>query len=204
MKIPWPTRFNGKSRAAREEDDPRWKALMTTGYECSICNQEHRGILNLVFGAPFVWDGPIVHRPNAAIDDALINGTNVLTEDLCVWGDDRFLRCNMRFPIIGTHEVVSFGVWGTVNPARFSELLDQFDDSKACEIGPLFSWLATELPFSGTVLTRSHLVFSAVNEPPELFLDDEEHPYYSKQKNGIRIVELMEIYEYLGHSPVFH
>ena len=182
------------------EDDPRWRRIQDQHWICPICKEQHKGLFDLAYNRPDPWQGPEDYEPNAALADALEEGRDFLSEDFCTLGPHRMMRCVLPLRIRGSDKLFSFGVWGSVNPAKFEEVLEYFDRSDAGSTGPYFSWLMNQLPGATRDPIRTRMVMQDDRQRPHLMIEDESHPFFQPQQEGIDFDTLLDLYAQFGHD----
>jgi len=105
---------------------------------CASCGEVHDELPVVAFPAPYVWYAASEAEREADFD---------LTSDTCIWKNEHFfVRCSLDLPIIGTNQVLGFGIWSTLSEANFDRYLDHWDDPDRATLGPMFSWLANVVP----------------------------------------------------------
>ncbi len=177
-------------------NDPRWQRFNDASYQCKCCGQSFAGIYDLACNAPDVWNGPPEQHPN----HTLTEDADVLTEDFCVMGDYRFVRCILPIPIQGTEQVFSFGVWGTLSVDNFNAFCARFDDGTQGELETMFSWLSNAVPTGAPLPTPAIISPRNDRQRPYLWISDEEHPYFKAQDKGITFDQLLDIYAKYGND----
>lgn len=209
MRFPW-GKWLSRRPAAEPPDkpwlDPRWERLNTIGVTCASCGQLHKGVFDIAFGAPGSWAGEESYEPNAAVLDALSTGKDILTEDFCIMGEHRFLRCVLPFPIIGTRATFSFGIWGSIKPEYFEDVLDEFDAGRQAHLGSYFTWISNILPGCDPMPLKGTMVMRDGRLRPVINILDEDNRYAVMQRLGMSIAELFDIYARCGHhfEPIKH
>nr|WP_290428559.1 DUF2199 domain-containing protein [Defluviimonas salinarum] len=180
--------------------DARWRRLHDRNWTCPACDQVHNGVFDLAYARPDPYQGPEDYEPNGAVPDALAAGRDILTEDFCLLGPHRILRCVLPIPIIGSDTQFAFGVWGTIKPDHFDEVLEHFDSGTAADTGPYFSWLMNQLPGASRDPARCTMTMQNGRQRPMLAIDDESHPFHAAQRDGITFDALLDLYARYGHD----
>jgi hypothetical protein len=167
------------------------------GWRCQRCGEEHEGLpLDWAFVAPAYWDGP-------QSDDDL------LTDDLCVWTDDRgeqahFIRGVLPIPVRDTGEVFGYGVWSSLSERSFARVRELWDDERRVDEPPYFGWLSNGIPgYPDTRGLQVAVITRALDLRPSFVLlpSDDGHPLVDEQWQGItsdRVREIAELYLHPG------
>jgi hypothetical protein len=174
--------------------DPRWRRLHDRGYACPCCGRRFEGLFDIAFERPDTWEGAPAPLPNGA----LALDRDILTEDFCVQGPHRFVRCILPLPVQGAEERFAFGLWGTIKPDCLPEVVARFDDGTQGALGPYFSWLGNRLPGTDASPVRASMHMQDNRQRPILMIEDEAHPYFARQREGISFDELLDIYAACG------
>ena len=174
--------------------------FMTQGVACTSCCDTHNGIFDIAYPAPSPWQGIREAEKNSALPDALQNGRDILTEDFCLMGEHRFVRCILLLPLQGSDLDCGFGVWGTLSPANFDAYVDAFDSRDSGGLGSAFSWLSNHLPGAKAVPAKALIRFQSGSTRPHLQITDIEHPFFAAQTEGLSFDRLLEIYAQSGHD----
>jgi hypothetical protein len=181
------------------EDDIRWQRLMRTGVKCVSCGETHRGLFDLATDGPEHWQGSREKEPNSALEGR----TDILTEDFCVIeGRDRFIRCVLELPIVGSsEEVFGYGVWSTLSPANFDRYVETFDSGDQDDLGPWFGWFSNRLTgYPDTLNLKCQVHPRSGRQRPLIELEPTDHPLAVEQREGITIDRLMELFALNGHD----
>jgi len=159
-------------------------------YQCTACQEIHTGFPDLGFPEP------VPYTQLAAADQA----DAVLTADECHIGDDRYVRCLIELPILGTEETFCWGVWGSLSPASFAQYRALLHEPQAISEGPWFSWLCSALPgYPDTLNLKCHLHPGSDQERPRLELEPTDHPLAVQQRDGVSVEFLIDVV-----SPFLH
>lgn len=182
------------------DTDPRWRRLHDQRWVCPICKEQHKGLFDLACKRPDPWQGPANYEPNAALAEALDGGRDFLSEDFCLFGPHRMMRCVLPMRIQGSDTIFAFGVWGSVNPEKFDEVIEYFDRSDAGSLGPYFSWLMNQLPGATRNPSRCRMVMQDNRQRPHLMIEDDAHPFFELQRDGISFDTILDLYARFGHD----
>ena len=180
--------------------DPLLHRLLTQGFRCDICDEDHVGIFDVAFSSPMYWTGSPEKRSDEEVRAALASGRDILTNNFCLDGEHRFVRCIIPFKIHDSEETFAFGVWGSLSPQNFPEYLGDFFAPAATLMKPVFSWLCNRLPGSDDKSYKCRLHPQSRPNRPILEIGEVEHPFYSAQTEGLSVQRLLEIYNLTGHS----
>jgi hypothetical protein len=129
-----------------------------------------------------------------------------LTDDLCTWTDDDgdlsyFIRGVLEIPIIGTNEVLGYGVWSSLSENSFDRVLDLWDDPRRTEEPAYFGWLSNSLPgYPETLNLKVDVITRDLDARPVFELQDGDHPLIAEQQNGITMDRVQEIAELNMHA----
>lgn len=178
------------------DDDPRWRRFMGRSGPCPCCGVEMNGVFDFACDRPdpTFADQPL--EPNSAFTFE----RDILTEDFCIMGEYRFIRAVLPIPVIGTEERFAYGVWGTVKPEYFPDIIERFDDGTQGTLGPYFSWLSNRLHGCPNQPAKATLYMQDNRQRPVLMVDEEDHPLFVRQHDGITFDELLEIYAAYGQD----
>lgn len=179
--------------------DDRLSLLLANGFTCAGCGERHKGLFDIAFDYPDPWNGPTEKEHNSAVRQAYDEGRDFLSEDFCVMGEHRFVRCILPLRLIGTNESFAFGVWGSLSQARFDDYLEVFDTPNGSSFGPAFSWLMNRLPQASIPAVRTQMRGQDGRQRPILEISDEGHPFFQKQVDGLTYDDLLSIYAHYGH-----
>lgn len=179
--------------------DDRLSQLLASGFTCATCGERHEGLFDIAFDYPDPWEGPTEKEPNGVVRFALEGGRDILSEDFCLMGEHRFVRCILPLNLIGTGETFAFGVWGTLSQKRFLEYVELFDTPHGSTFGPAFSWLSNRLPQASSASVRAQLHGQDGRQRPILKIEDAEHPFFQFQASGLSYEDLLTIYAHYGH-----
>jgi hypothetical protein len=196
------SRKSGLTQDLEEQPDLaklEWEAFCTRKYMCKSCGEIHNGHFEIAFLNPDV-DNPPKLQNNNEVEIALLTQCDFLSEDFCLLGEDRFIRTVLPLPIAGTDQSFCIALWSTVNPKKFHFVLENFDSHEQGSMEPMFSWLGNHLEGAPRKPVRSHIHFQNNRQRPMVWIDDEDHPYFAKQRDGITPKELLEIYRLFGHD----
>jgi hypothetical protein len=134
--------------------------------------------------APY-WDVPKENRESDVL----------LTTDSCVIAERFFfVHGLLEIPIVGTHEVFTWGVWVSLKEENFFTWQDHYENPIRDHIGPFFGWLCTRLPVYPDTLhlkTMVHLRNHGIR--PYVELEPNDHPLSQEQTHGITMDRVMEI-----------
>ena len=180
--------------------DARLARFLAQGVECTGCGKTHNGLFDLAYPAPAPWPGREQAEENSALPDAFRSGRDILTEDFCVMGVHRFVRCILLLPLQGSYLDFGFGVWGTLSPDTFDAYVDAFDQRASASLGSAFSWLSNPLPGAKPLPVKALIHFQSANSRPRLQITDVEHPFFVAQTDGLGFDNLLEIYAQSGHD----
>jgi hypothetical protein len=179
--------------------DTRLSQLLANGFTCAGCGERHRGLFDIAFDHPDPWAGPTEKEPNSAVRPALNEGRDILSEDFCLMGEHRFVRCILPMRLIGTEDSFAFGLWGSLSQTRFLEYVEVFDSPHESKFGPAFSWLMNRLPQASNAPVRAELRGRDGRQRPILEIGDEDHLFFQRQSDGLTYDDLLSIYEHYGH-----
>jgi len=123
---------------------------MSFQFRCARCGLLHDGVPGYGTDRPAqYWDVPEDKR-----------GTDVfLTSDSCVIAEQFFfVRGCIDVPIIGTKEILTWGVWASLKEENFFIWQDNFEETRRSHLGPFFGWLSTRLPSYPNTLSLKTMV----------------------------------------------
>jgi hypothetical protein len=145
---------------------------------CACCGKVHDELPSVAFAAPYAWFAASEAEREADFD---------LTSDTCIWkGQHFFVRCSLDLPIIGTTDSLNFGIWSTLSEANFDLYLDNWDDPDRAKLGPMFGWLANEVPdYPDTSRIKLHVHPKEPGLRPRLEIERSDHPLSVHYHEGV-------------------
>lgn len=149
--------------------------------------------LDWAIDQPDYWDGGRSERDK-------------LSADLCIWTDDDgepsyFIRGVLEIPIIGTDDVLGYGVWSSLSEKSFDRVLELWDDPRRTEEPAYFGWLSNSLPgYPETLNLKMEVITRDLDGRPVFELQDGDHPLIAEQRNGITMDRVREIAELNMHA----
>ncbi|QEW21303.1 hypothetical protein LA6_003511 [Marinibacterium anthonyi] len=184
--------------------DARWRRFNDPDRTCPCCGRSFSGVFDIGFDHPDAWPyGPALEGPESQVGPELQVGPEFqvgddkLGSDLCRLGEERFIRCLLPLPILGSDEVFHFGTWALVAPGDFYTYLDaafgeaEFDGCPAL--------LANALPgFEDEDDVPCTLVPGPDSERPRLVVQD--GPLKDAQDGGISFDQLLDLYAASGQD----
>lgn len=177
--------------------DPRWAALLSTGFRCSVCRKVHRGVFDLGIDHPDPWSGDPAPRSNGEIT----RGSDVLTEDFCISEGSFFVRGILVIPLVGTAETFAYGAWTTLAEKNFWKYVDTFDSGEQAALGPWFGWFSHRLKgYPDTANLKCQVHPRDGRQRPLIELEPTDHPLSVEAREGIPFDRLLDIYALHGHD----
>ena len=172
-----------------EHNDRR--AQLPEGFVCSICGQEHAGLLtDWAFRLPDeVWEIPESERSDVAR----------FNNDLCRWGERYFIRCVLEIPFTDKDGFFGWGAWAEVEWSAFQRYLELYDEDGWSE-PPHNGRLANDLSEYGHTIGLPVMIqFREASKRPALqLLPTDQSVLGLEQRNGINELRHHEIVERLG------
>lgn len=188
-----------RSRIRNSRTDVSFADLDSLRWKCHSCEEWHYGpCLAFGFDFPAYWtpDDEENNQPGWLETGSTELPTTLLTEDICILGDDYFIRGNIPLPIIGTSETFCWGVWGSLSRANFQKVIDMNDDPERVEVPPMFSWLSNNIDeYPETLNLKMYAHIQKLNERPLFELEHTDHPLSQEYHHGItpeRVKEIMK------------
>ena len=161
---------------------------LSSTWTCSRCGEEHAGLPDLSFDAPWHWDGP--HgEPDR------------LTEDLCRWTDADgnpafFIRGVLHIPLVDGDDTFGYGAWSSLSEQSFERVVDLWTDPARVHEDPYFGWLSNRLPgYPDTLNLPLDVITAELDLRPAFVLHDGEHPIIAAQRQGITVARARELVE---------
>lgn len=184
---------------SRLADDPRWLFLQQEEWTCKSCDQTHRGLPDLAFRNP---SGKVFDDLEKRGNSEFTASGDILTEDLCRYDDDYYVRALLSIPILGADDRFAFGVWSTLSAENFGIYLDGFNTGVYSDEGPWFSWLGNRLPQDPpeTQGIKCSLHPQPGRKRPEILIEDPDHPLFGLQRNGASLDQILDILAQCGHD----
>lgn len=111
-------------------------------WTCACCGERKRGVPDLAFDAPLVWQ--------ARDRDPAIRAIGK-DDDFCVVeiGGERhvWIRCVLPVPLtFAPGEFFGYGVWSTLSAANAERYRASFSDADQAKLGEMFGYLGNSLP----------------------------------------------------------
>lgn len=180
------------------DDDPRWRRFNDRNFTCPCCGRQFSGVFDVSYDHPDPWS----HGNRQASGEAVLRaGEDWLSSDLCVHGEDRFIRCVMPFPIIGTDQTFAFGVWGSASDDSFDRYRAGFDTDDYGDFKGCFSWLSNMLPCVGQDgWVPCNLMIEDPTRRPVLYAQPKAAGVKRLQHEGITFDQLLDIYAAAGQD----
>ena len=127
----------------------------------------------------------------------------LLTADTCVIdGEYFFVRGSIEVPVVGYHEVLSWGVWTSLSEKNFRHFEELFEDEDRAQHGPFFGWLSSHIHlYPETVHLKTMVHLRKVGTRPYVELEPTDHPLAVEQREGVTPERVAEIYEGMMHPP---
>jgi hypothetical protein len=162
-------------------------------FTCSCCGQEHEGLADLAFAAPYYYyTVPEDERERRCL----------LTSDLCCIDDeDFFIRGCLEIPVIGRAELFTWGSWCSVSRTNFEKYREVFGEARQSHVGPFFGWFSVRLP--GYPETLGLKVMAHLRDErtrPWFEIEETHHPLSLEYRSGISEERLQQIYEANLHA----
>lgn len=163
-------------------------------WTCRCCGRQYASL-----PMDFAVDAPTYWRQLTDEERARAH----LSSDVCVIGEDRFVRGCLEIPVRGRAERFVWGVWTSLSEASLSRAYELWDAPEIpAEEPPRFGWLSNELKAVYGVSTlnlKTALRFRAGNLRPLIVLEPSDHPLAREQAEGITIDRVQEIAAMLLH-----
>ena len=164
---------------------------MSESFTCSICGEEHQGLItDWAFTLPdVVWEIPEAERAEKAR----------FNNDLCQFGERYFIRCVLDVPFTDGPGSFGWGAWAEVDWPTFERYLELYDEDGSSEpvrAGALANSLAAYAHSLGTPVV---VQFRDPTKRPSLYLKQEDESRLAlEQRVGIddaRFHEILSIIE---------
>lgn len=159
---------------------------MTVAFVCSVCGEAHAGVDPWGYNQPQYW-GQLTEAQRAA---------SRINDDLCATDDQFFfVRAVLQLPLVdGPQREFDLAVWGTLSSHDFKQYIETFQHGKQAELGPLFSYLASDIrQFAGALNLEADLIPRDGGLRPLLRLRDAAHPLVQAQQHGIRLHDAIAV-----------
>jgi hypothetical protein len=147
---------------------------------CACCGEVHDELPSVAFHAPDAW----FNAPEE-VRESEFN----LTSDSCIWKDQHFfVRCSLNLPIVGMKRNLSFGIWSTLSKASFDQYLNHWEDPERTRLGPMFGWLANQVPdFPDTSHLKVNVHPLEPDFRPLLEIEPGHHPLARYFREGVTL-----------------
>jgi hypothetical protein len=145
---------------------------------CRCCGEEHAGIPDLAFDAPFYYEQLSSDQRQAIAKKS---------DDLCTIADeDFFIRGILLIPIAGMDAEFGLGVWVSLSYANFQRYVELYDATDLAGEGPYFGWFSNRLPwYPETLSLRTNVHLQPHPQRPRIELEPTTHPLSVHQREGI-------------------
>jgi hypothetical protein len=160
---------------------------MQYAWTCSCCGKQFDTLpLDWAFDAPSYWND---------IPEAERAARGKLSSDFCIADEHFFIRGCLQIPIIGSDEMLVWGVWVSQSAASFERAQELFDRNPDPDEGPRFGRLSNGIRIyhPSTLGLPSDVYFQPDNQRPLIRLHDGDHPLIVEQRNGITLARVEEI-----------
>lgn len=160
---------------------------MAVSFICSSCGESHEGFPALTFKspAPCEW---------ASVEERAADWN--LHSDFCRYKDvDFYVRAVLELPIIGSEQVLEFGVWSTLSKAHCDRYWDTFEDDDQSKLGPMFGWFSNAVPgYPETMGLKCQVLPQDRRQRPLIELELTDHPLAMHQREGISMEDAARYY----------
>lgn len=159
---------------------------MTDRFTCSICGEEHDGLLtDWAYKLPDeVW----------ALSECTRAEKARFTDDLCQFDERNFIRCVLDVPFQDSSGSFGWGAWVEVDWPTFERYLELFDEDGSWEPAHAGT-LANNLPaYPGSLGTAVTIELRVPTKRPGLSLKPEDESRLAvEQRGGIDVTRYHEI-----------
>jgi hypothetical protein len=159
---------------------------MSDRFTCSICGEEHDGLVtDWAYKLPDeVWEIPESERAEKAR----------FNNDLCQLDERNFIRCVLDVPFTNTPGSFGWGAWAEVDWPTFERYLELYDEDGSSEPARAGT-LANALPaYPGSLAVPVTIQFRDPTKRPSLFLKQEDESRLAiEQRAGIDDARYHEI-----------
>jgi hypothetical protein len=167
---------------------------ITYAWTCRCCGRQYGTLpLDFAFDAPIYWRQLSEEERKEAF----------LSSDVCVIGEDRFIRGCLEIPLQGRGDRFVWGVWASLSEASLRRAYELWDAPDIPVGEPArFGWLSSELQNVYGVSTlnlKTAVRFRAGNLRPLIEVEPSDHPLAREQAEGITIDRVQEIAAALLH-----
>ncbi|MCI0431111.1 MAG: DUF2199 domain-containing protein [Rhodospirillales bacterium] len=167
---------------------------MQFAWTCRCCGKQFSTLpLDFAFEWPAHWAGLSGEEREESF----------LSSDICMIGEDRFIRGCIEIPVLGTSECFVWGVWTSLSEASLQRAHELWN---APEIDPdepaRFGWLSSELKAVYGVSTlnlKTSVRFRGNTLRPLIQVEPGEHPLAREQAAGMTVDRVQEIAAALLH-----
>lgn len=117
------------------------------------------------------------------------------TDDLCVIGEDFFIRATLPLKILGSEEEFNFGAWVSLSKNNFRRYVELFESTEVEGAGPYFGWLCNRFPwYPDTLHLKTNVHLRPYPARPWIELEPTDHLLATHQRDGITHETLAEIF----------
>ena len=158
---------------------------MQWAWTCRCCGKQFDTLpLDWCWEAPFHWPA----EPSRELGDKL-------DDHFCAVGEHRFVRGCLEIPIVGTNDLLVFGVWGSLSQTSFERVVSTWSSDDG-EGESFFSWFSNRLPetlYPDTLSLQCRVHLRGRTTRPRIELAPTDHPLAVEQRHGISIDRVIEI-----------
>ena len=163
-------------------------------WTCRCCGLRYHSLpLDFAFDAPVYWRQLTEEEREQSF----------LSSDICVIGEDRFIRGCLEIPVQGRAERLVWGVWTSLSEGSLRRAYELWDATEIPLDEPArFGWLSKELKgvYGASTLNLKTLVrFRPGNLRPSIEVGPCDHPLAREQAEGVSFDRVQEIAAALLH-----
>lgn len=157
---------------------------MPASFVCSCCGETMSGWPSITYSAPLHYN---------ILSDKDKEQKAELTSDTCIirYEDrtDYFVRTVLLQKIIGTDEVLHYGIWVSLSESNFEDYIVKYDEPD--REGGYFGWICNNLfGYDSTISIPSDVYLQKNgNRPMVIPHESHDHPFVRDYYNGITIEE---------------
>jgi hypothetical protein len=160
---------------------------MSDSYICACCGQQHEGT-----AISFASDYPDNY---AKMSDDERDTRAVISSDQCIIdGNEFWLRGCLEIPIHDQDNPFIWGVWANLYPEDFDVITDHWEtEGREKLIGPFKGRLGNSLSlYTETANLKLTIQIRPAGTRPLFVIDDQEHPLWREQIEGISLDKARE------------
>ena len=180
------------------QSDLRWKRFNNPDRVDPVSGRQFNGMFPIDFDHPHPWRHISLQVSG---EDTLEFGDDRLTPDLCQVGEAFFIRGEIRLPLLGTKEALTYTPWVSVSVDTFKAYLERRNEGAFDDLRSANGWIMNILQgWDMSSWLPGTLNFSAETPRPRIDVHPHHHPLSMAQRNGVNFDQVLDLYAASGHD----